>query len=80
MAFILEVYRRPPSNTAREAVLTQEMDNLEGRLDFREEADEPEQGAICLTYEFDDPETARTAVDMLRDQGEMVEGPFRRRL
>ncbi len=73
MAFMIEVYYKPPTNPAKESALTQRIAALGGRLDFREEA--REHVGVCLTYEFDDWESATKAADALRQLGEHVEGP-----
>ncbi len=38
MAFMFEVYYKPPTDPAKELALTQRVAALGGRLDFREEA------------------------------------------
>ena len=73
MAFMFEVYYKPPTNPAKESALTKRVAALGGRLDFREEAGE--HVGVCLTYEFDDRESATRAADALRQLGEHVEGP-----
>lgn len=75
MSCMFEVYYRPPADPAREAVLTECVARLGGRLDFRETPDDGDAGGVCLTFEFDDPERARQAADSLRERGEHVEGP-----
>ena len=75
MPFMFEVYYRPPASTVREASLTERVQNLGGRLDYREDARPDGSGAICLTYEFDDYSAANNAADELRRLGEHVEGP-----
>lgn len=73
MAFMFEVYYKPPMNPAKESALTQRVAALGGRLDFREQAGE--LVGVCLTYEFDDLGNATKAADALRQLGEHVEGP-----
>lgn len=73
MSFMIGVYYKPPTNTAKESALTQRVAALGGHLDFREEASE--HAGACLTYEFDDMESATRAADALRQLGEHVEGP-----
>lgn len=75
MSFMFEVYYRRPPDPAKESALTQCVAAMGGRLDFREEPDDPELGGVCLTYEFDDLERASNAASMLRGLGEHVEGP-----
>jgi hypothetical protein len=72
---MLEVYYEAPENPKREAVLTQSVAALGGRLDFRESPSGHQAGMVCLTYEFGDMEGARAAADALRRQGVHVEGP-----
>lgn len=73
MSFMFEVYYKPPANPEKESALTQRVAVLGGRLDFREEA--AEHVGVCLTYEFNDWESAAKAADVLRQLGEHVEGP-----
>jgi hypothetical protein len=73
MSFMFEVYYKPPRNRAKESALTERVTALGGRLDFHEEADE--HVGVCLSYEFDDLESATKAADALRQLGEHVEGP-----
>jgi hypothetical protein len=75
MSFMFEVCYRPPADAPREAALTRQIAALGGRLDFREEPNGQALGGVCLTYEFDDLESARVAAQKLREQGEYVEGP-----
>jgi hypothetical protein len=75
MSFMFEVYYKPPANPAKEAVITDRVLTLGGRLDFREEGDEHGLGGVCLTYEFENLESAARAADVLRGLGEHVEGP-----
>ena len=75
MSYMFEVYYEPPQDSRREATLTKHVRHLDGRLSFREDPDEQEIGAVCLTYEFDDLGLAEVAADSLRQQGDHVEGP-----
>jgi hypothetical protein len=75
MSFMFEVYYRPPTNPTKEQALTTRVASLGGRLDYREDAGESGLSGVCLTYEFDDFEMARTAAERLRQLGEHVEGP-----
>lgn len=75
MSFMFEVYYKPPMNPAKEAALTDRVAALGGDLDFREEGDEQGLGGVCLTYEFEDLESATKAANVLRQLGEHVEGP-----
>jgi hypothetical protein len=73
MPFMFEVYYKSPANSLKEARLTERVTALGGRLDFREDANG--STGICLTYSFDDLQTAGKAADILRQLGEHVEGP-----
>jgi hypothetical protein len=75
MSFMFEVFYKPPPNCAKESALTERITALGGRLDFREEGEESGLGGVCLTYEFEDFESAAKAADTLRQLGEHVEGP-----
>ena len=75
MSVMFEVYYKPPMNLAKESTLTKRVAALGGRFDFREEPDEQGPGGVCLTYEFDDWQSATKAADLLRRLGEHVEGP-----
>ena len=75
MSFMFEVYCKPPADPTREASVTQRVAALGGRLDYREGAEGAGSGGVCLTYEFDDLNTAVKAADALRQIGEHVEGP-----
>jgi hypothetical protein len=75
MSYICEVYYKPPCDPRKETTLTKHITHLGGHLSFREDPDEQEMGAVCLTYEFDDLGLAEMAADSLRQQGEHVEGP-----
>jgi hypothetical protein len=74
MSFMFEVYYKPPADRAKETVLTDRVTALGGRLDYREDA--TEVTGICLTFEFDSPDSAQRAADALRELGEHVEGPM----
>jgi hypothetical protein len=75
MSFMFEVYYRPPANPSKEAAVTDRVAAMGGRLDFREVGDERGLGGVCLTYEFEDLESAAKAAEVLRQLGEHVEGP-----
>ena len=74
MSIMFEVYYRAPADERREQDLTQAVEALGGRLDFREVEQRP-GGPIVLTYEFEDPDRAEAAAQVLRSRGEHVEGP-----
>jgi hypothetical protein len=72
MAFMFELYYRPPEDAAREARLVAEVAEAGGRLDYREPA--PRMGgSICLTFEFESREQAESTAAALRKRGEFVE-------
>jgi hypothetical protein len=72
---MFEIYCPGPADSARETGLTELVNRLGGRFDFREDSGVPERVGVCLTYEFDNWELAASAADALRQQGEHVEGP-----
>jgi hypothetical protein len=76
MSFMFEVYYKPPTNPAKEAAVTSRVASLGGRFDYREDPDERGLSGVCLTYEFDDLEKATKAADLLRREGEHMEGPI----
>jgi hypothetical protein len=75
MSFMFEVYYRPPADARKEAMLTERVTTLGGRLTSREV---PESGlrGVCLTFEFEGHDQAELAAEALRAQGEYVEGPM----
>ncbi len=75
MSYMFEVYYRAPADLPKEAVLTQRVSRLGGRLGYREGPEGGANGSICLTYEFDRRDQAEAAARVLREQGEHVEGP-----
>jgi len=74
MSVMFEVYYHSPVDTRREERLTQTVEALGGRLDYREVAERP-GGPVVLTYEFAERERAIEAAGALRAKGEHVEGP-----
>lgn len=74
MTVMFEVYYKPPSDISREAAMTEQVPQHGGRLSYREPEDAGLSG-ICLTYEFDDCQSAERAAEFLRRPGEHVEGP-----
>jgi hypothetical protein len=73
---MFEVYYRQPRDHDREARLTELVAAIGGRLDYSEEiVIQGVANTICLTYEFEYREPAERAAELLRDQGEHVEGP-----
>jgi len=76
MSVMFEVFYKPPSDKEREAKITGFVLKTGGRLDYRESPPDTEIGSICLTYEFDERDSAEAAASLLRQQGEHVEGPM----
>jgi hypothetical protein len=75
MSFMFEVLYKSPSDTRREAVISESVGQFGGSLTSREEPDVAGVGPVCLTFEFDDPRVAEQAASCLRSLGEHVEGP-----
>jgi hypothetical protein len=75
MSFMFEVLYKPPADAAKESALAREISALGGRLDYREEPQEVGRGGICLTFEFDDLDSAAQAAAKLRERGVTIEGP-----
>lgn len=75
MAYMFEVYYKAPANGTKEEALTEQVSRYGGRLDYREEPVEADSQAVVLTYEFDEAERAEEVAELLRQQGEHVEGP-----
>jgi hypothetical protein len=75
MSYMFEVYYQQPPDLKKEARLAERVSHLGGRLDYREECQRSGSPSICLTFEFDNLDQARSAAAKLREQGEYVEGP-----
>jgi hypothetical protein len=76
MSAMFEVYYKRPQDPEREARLTEQVVALGGRFDCWEESEIPGVcDYVCVTYEFDDWRQADVAAEILRGQGEHVEGP-----
>ncbi len=76
MSFIFEVYYKSPArDPAKDEVITVVVSRLGGSLSFREVSCARDTEAVCLTYEFDELDSARSAADSIRLRGEHVEGP-----
>jgi hypothetical protein len=75
MSFMFEVYYKLPADPAKDELITGVVSRLGGSLGFREVSCARGTEVICLTYEFDELDSARTAADSLRLRGEHVEGP-----
>jgi hypothetical protein len=75
MSVMFEVYYHKPRDLAHEASLTSQVEALGGRLDYWEESGITGGESFCLTYEFQEWSRADRAVEILRQQGERVEGP-----
>jgi hypothetical protein len=76
MSFMFEVYYKPPADPAKDEGITKVVSRLGGSLSFKELSCARDTGAVCLTYEFDELDSARRAADSLRLRGEHVEGPM----
>jgi len=74
MSYMFEVCYKAPADLKKENALTQRVAVMGGRLDFREETN-GKMDSVCLTYEFDNYDSALKAANALREQGEHVEGP-----
>ena len=75
MTYMFEVYYKAPSDLRKETELTSRVAKLGGRLDLREDPDATGPESVCLTYEFNDLAQAEEAAELLRQEGEHVEGP-----
>jgi hypothetical protein len=75
MSFMFEVYHHAPSDREREKRISKEAGRFGGELTCREEPDYEHSQAMCLTYEFNDLDSAERAAEALRALGEHVEGP-----
>lgn len=73
--WMFEVYYKAPSDPWREEKLLQVVVAAGGRLDCRESPENDGSTSVCLTFEFDDFDAARTAGEKIRMLGEHVEGP-----
>jgi hypothetical protein len=76
MRYMFEVYYPAPANDKKETFLADQMRELGGRLDYREESNHAGRGTVCLTFEFADIDSANRAAERLRAQGEHIEGPM----
>jgi hypothetical protein len=75
MSYMFEVLYKSPSDSRREATISESVGQFGGNLTCREEPDVMGVGPVCLTYEFDDLRVAERAASCLRSRGEHVEGP-----
>ena len=75
MSFMFEVYYKSPVDHKKEEVITGVVARLGGSLDCRETSEGASTNAICLTYEFNELESAQAAAALLRERGDHVEGP-----
>jgi hypothetical protein len=76
MSAMFEVLYKPPSDSRREAVISERVGEFGGQLTYREEPNVGAEGPVCLTYEFPGFPEAEEAASRLRSQGEHVEGPM----
>ena len=75
MSYMFEILYKSPSDSRREAAISESIDQFGGNLTCREGPDVIGTGPVCLTYEFDDLRVAEQAATCLRSRGEHVEGP-----
>ncbi len=75
MSYIIELYYRAPPDVRKESDLSTRIGKLGGWLSFREEPEADGPQSVCLTYEFDTLAKAESVADLLRHEGEHVEGP-----
>jgi hypothetical protein len=75
MSYMFEVLYKSPSDSRREASISESVGEVGGNLTARGEPDVIESGPVCLTYEFDDLRVAERAASCLPSRGEHVEGP-----
>ena len=75
MSFMFEVYYHVPEDEVREKMLAEQVAGFGGKWEFRELTG-PTGEAVCLTFEFENKETANRAAEVLRLQNEHVEGPY----
>ena len=75
MSFMFEVYYKAPVDLKREEEITGVVERLGGSLDCRVTPNGTGSNAVCLTYEFNEFESARAAAAYLRQRGDHVEGP-----
>jgi hypothetical protein len=73
---MFEVLYKSPPDPRREAVLSERVSQLGGRLTYREDPDVVGVGPVTLTFEFDGFQEAHEAASRLRSLGEHVEGPM----
>jgi len=72
---MFEVYYKVPVDLKKEEEIAGVVARLGGSLDCRETPAGTVTNAVCLTYEFNELESARAAADALRQRGDHVEGP-----
>jgi hypothetical protein len=75
MTYMFEVYYAAPVDLEKEEEITCLVKRLGGSLDYREASEGANSNAVCLTYEFDELQSAREAAESLRERGDHVEGP-----
>ena len=61
MSAMVEVLYKSPTDSRREAVISERIQRFGGRLTYREEPDIAGVGPVCLTYEFSDLGIAQEA-------------------
>jgi hypothetical protein len=72
---MFEVLYKSPSDSRREATISESVSQFGGNLTCCEEPDVIGAGPVCLTFEFDDLRLPEEAASRLRSRGEHVEGP-----
>jgi hypothetical protein len=74
MSFAFDVYYGGSTDALREERMISEVAKFGGRLDYRESSEG--FSGICLTFDFADEKTAKTAAERISQLGEHVEGPY----
>ena len=76
MSVMIEVRYRRPVDEQREIGIVNRSKQFGGVVTCRELPDKLLSEAICLTIEFSDYTSAKSAADSLRDAGENIDGPM----
>ena len=75
MSFAFEVYYSLPEDLKRQQACVEMVESFGGKLDFRELTG-PSSETVCLTFRFEEKESADRAAKQLQLQKEHVEGPY----
>ena len=75
MSVMFEVLYKSPSDSRREAVISERVGELGGRLTYREEPNVVGGGPVCLTYEFAGFPEAQEAASRLHRKANMSKDP-----